>query len=301
MVAHQHCPWCLGLHVTGITVAGLILGPAVRTRPQAGLGAAILTGLLALVVLSAGQIWGPKPRMYLLTGRAGPAAAAPGAARAATREVSFLDGRLKYNAARLPLVGSPAAKFVLAEFFDYTCISCRDLAGDLKELNKKWPDTFGIIMLPAPLNRACNPWLKAKVPDHPGACELAKLALALWKAKPEAFPEFHDYLLALPLPVTTERLAEARYKASMLAGAAAITAALEAPWGTQQLSENFTAYAQLTAQSVVMPKLLLQPSGVLHGTARDTAEFIRVMEAQFKLTTPGPGVRAPPAAAGGKK
>ncbi len=292
-VEHQHCPWCLGLHLAGIMVAGLILTDAVRKLGWAGLGTPVLTGFLALVALAAGQIWGPKPSTYLLTGRAGPSAPALVVAAAGGREVSFLDGQLKYDTASLPLLGSPAAKVVLVEFFDYTCGSCRELAGDLKELKKKWPETFAVIVLPAPLNRACNPALKPAVRDHPGACELARLALALWKVKPEVFPEFHDFLLALPLPMTIERLAEARYKAVTLTSEEAIGGALEDPWVGQRLKENVAAFAQLTAQSIAMPKLLLPPSGVMHGTARDTAEFVRVMETQFKLTVPAPEVGAP--------
>ena len=292
-VEHQHCPWCLGLHLTGITVAALILADAGRKLEWAGLGRPGLTGILALGVLAAGQIWGPKPKTYLLTGGTGPAAPALVVTGAGGREVSFLDGRLKYDTATLPLIGSPAAKYVMVEFFDYTCSSCRDLAGDLKELKKKWPETFAVIVLPAPLNRACNPSLKPAVRDHPGACELARLALALWKAKPEAFPEFHDFLLALPLPMTIERLAEARYKAVTLTSEEAIAAALEDPWVGQRLKDNVAAFAQLTAQSIAMPKLLLPQSGVMHGTAHDTAEFVRVMETQFKLAGPAPGAGAP--------
>lgn len=288
-VEHQHCPWCLGLHLAGITVAGLILVDAVRKLGWAGLGTPVLTGFLALVALAAGQIWGPKPQTYILTGRPGPSVPAPVVAPAGGREVSFLDGQLKYDTASLPLIGSPAAKVVLVEFFDYTCGSCRELAGDLKELKRKWPETFAVIVLPAPLNRACNPSLKPTVRDHPGACELARLALALWKVKPEVFPEFHDFLLALPLPMTIERLAEARYKAVTLTSEEAIAGALEDPWVGQRLKENVAAFAQLTAQSIAMPKLLLPSSGVMHGTASDSAEFVRVMETQFQLTVPAAG------------
>ena len=184
------------------------------------------------------------------------------------------------------MTGSPEARIILLEFFDYTCNSCRTLAGDLKELQKKWPGTFGIIALPSPLNRACNPDLKPQIQDHAGACELAKLALSVWKAKPAAFAEYHDYLIALPLPATPERLAGARRQAATLAGETAVVAALSDPSVTQLLSENVTAYRRLTTQSIVMPKLLLPSSGVMHGLAQDTAAFLRIMETQLKLTAP---------------
>ena len=65
-----------------------------------------------------------------------------------------------------------------------------------------------------------------------------------------------------------------------------MVAALNDPAVAQQLSDNITAYRRLTTQSIVMPKLLLPSSGVMHGLAQDTATFIRVMETQLKLTAP---------------
>lgn len=281
LVEKAHCPWCLGLHITGMTVAGLIL---TCCRGQGVMGAAGLTGFAAMVILATGQIWGPKPQTFLITADSTDAPAAP-EVTTGPRVISFFDGslNLKYDASALPLLGSPSAKVVLVEFFDYTCGSCRELAGDLRELKKKWPDTFAVIALPAPLNRACNSWLKENVRDHPGACELAKLSLALWKAKPGAFSEFHDYLLSLPLPITPEKIAAAKKRAENLAGATELAAAIDDPWVTSQLTENLTTFAKLTTQSIVMPKLLLHSSVMMHGTARDTAEFLQTMEQQFAL------------------
>lgn len=285
-VERRHCPWCLGLHLTGLTVAGLLLVDAVGTLGRAALVKPGLVGGGALLLLGVGQIWGPRPQTWLLTGGSAVVPEMPPAAPAMPREVRFLDGQLVYHTDRVPMSGPPGARLILLEFFDYTCNSCRTLAGDLKALQKKWPGTFGVIALPSPLNRACNPDLKPQVPDHEGACELAKLSLAVWKAKPAAFTEYHDYLIALPLPANKERLAEARRKAAALAGGEAVVAALNDPAVAQQLSDNITAYRRLTTQSIVMPKLLLPSSGVMHGLAQDTATFIRVMETQLKLTAP---------------
>ncbi len=286
-VEHRHCPWCLGLHLTGLLVAALILGDAIRTQGKSGLGVAVLSGFVPLLALGAGQIWGPKPQTYLISGGTSPVSLVPVAAAPSVRGVSFLDGSLKYDANSLPILGSPDAKIVLAEFFDYTCPSCRNLAGDLKELKRKWADTFAVLVLPVPLHRNCNPSLKPEVPDHPGACELARLALAVWKVKPESFPEFHDYLFAVPLPVTIERLSDARNKAISLSSEAAIVNALEDPWVNRQLSENLKAFAQLTKQTLAMPKLLLPPSVVMHGAAPNPGEFLRAIEKQFELTSQG--------------
>jgi thiol-disulfide isomerase/thioredoxin len=268
-------------------VAGLLLVDALGTLGRAALWRPTLIGAGALLLLGIGQVWGPQPQTWLLTGGSAVVPEMAATAPAVPQEVRFLDGQLVYHTDRVPMSGQPGARIILLEFFDYTCASCRTLAGDLKELQKKWPGTFGVIALPAPLNRSCNPDLKPIVPDHEGACELAKLSLAVWKAKPAAFSEFHDYLLALPLPASPERLAEARRQAAALAGGAAVVAALADPSVSQQLSENFAAYGRLTTQSIAMPKLLLPSSGVMHGLAQNTATFIKLMESQFKLTASG--------------
>lgn len=292
-VEHKHCPWCLGLHLAGLTVAGMILLDALRMQRSGQRGvieAALLTGFMALCLLAAGQVWGPKPQTFLITqGGIKPGGDTPPApvAGSPSRELSFFDGALKYDPASLPIVGNSSAKIVLVEYFDYTCGSCRDLNGDLQELKKKWPGMFAVIVLPAPLNRSCNPWLKQSVEDHPGACELAKLALAVWRAKPAAFAEFHDFLFSLPLPVTLEHIAEAKNRADKLAGAEAMATAMEDAWVSQRLQENFGTFAKLTSQSIAMPKLLLHSSIMMHGTARNTEEFIRAMEQQFGLSGKG--------------
>ncbi len=303
----QNCPWCFGLHVTGLTVSALILTAAVKTQ-RAGergvLEAAMLTGFMAIGLLAAGQVWGPKPETHVITeggytgnGEAVMEGAMPGKEQAKTmppRVLEFFDGKLKFDATALPLLGEADARVVLVEFFDYTCGYCRDVAGHLKALKQKWPGTIAVITLPTPLNRACNPWLKDRVKDHPGACELAKISLACWRAKPAAFAELHDFLMALPLPAGAGQIATARQKADELAGAAAMAEAMEDPWVGQRLQGNFGTFAKLTSEILTMPKLLLHTDRMMHGPGKDTATFIREIEQNFDLSGSGLPVIARP-------
>ena len=300
----DHCPWCLALHLTGLTVAGIILTAAVRTQREGGRGvleAAMLSGLAAIGVLAAGQVWGPRPDTHLITesglkeetGPVVPAAPAAVTSREA-RVVSFHEGKLNYDAAALPIIGSPDARFVLVEYFDYTCRSCRNMAGDLQALKQKWPGVFSVIVLPTPLNRACNPFLKSHVEDHPGACELARLALAVWHTKPESFAPFHEYLYTLRLPVTEASVKEARAKAEALSGAAAIAAALDDSRVSGQITENIGNFARLTSENIVMPKLLLRGQVMMHGPARDAETFVRAIEQQFNPGAAGSPVLSQP-------
>ncbi|HWB02862.1 MAG TPA: vitamin K epoxide reductase family protein [Verrucomicrobiales bacterium] len=304
-VEKQFCPWCLGLHIAGLTVSALILTDAVskqRSGARGLLEAAMLTGFMAMCVLSAGQIWGPKPDTHLITSGGVTAAtpsvppAPPPPSTGAARTVGFFEGtlNLQFDAAGLPLLGAPNARIILVEFFDYTCSSCRDLSGDLKALKKKWPDVFAVIVLPAPLNRMCNPFLKDQVPNHEGACELAKLSLTLWRAKPAAFPQFHEYLLSLPLPATPEKVEAARSRANQLAGGAAMAEAADDPWINSRLVENISTFQRLTETSIKMPKLLLRADRMFHGTARDANAFIQAVEKEFNLQGQGSSVVSKP-------
>ncbi len=286
----KKCPWCFTLHLTGVVTGGIILMDAFskrRTGERGVLGAASLTGFMAMCVLVAGQVWGPKPATYEMM------------------NLTYLNDSLKFDPTKLPILGKPDAKIVLVEFFDYTCTSCRNLAGDLRALKRKWPDTFAVIALPSPLSRNCNAYLKPGVPEHVGACDLARLSLTLWRAKPAAFQDFHDYLLSIPLPVTLDKVALARLKADELAGAEAMATASKDEWVARQIESNAKTLGRLTEGSIAMPKLLfpspapakgesrtsgnlpntsgLITEGGMTGTTRTTEEFIFLMERQFKL------------------
>ena len=293
------CPWCLATHALGLVAALTILVPAWRARRDLPgvLAGGALTAAAALAVLIAGQVLGPRSRTHELTATTPPTApaAAPAAAITASvpantrrwagsphapRVVSYFGGEFTYDAANLPLLGKPDAPIVLVEYFDYTCRSCRDLYGDLKALKQRWPDRFAVVLLPCPLHRACNPFLKPGIEDHVGACELARLALAVWHHAPAAFPGFHEALMNLPLPANaTEaiRIAEAIVPPPML----------KQLLDSKELIDLATAitadYAKLAFQNIRMPKLLLKGELIMHGTANSTDAFLAVMSEQFRL------------------
>ncbi len=295
-----HCPWCLGLHITGLAVAAVILTNAVKSQ-RAGerglLEAAMLTGVMAIGLLAAGQVWGPKPESHVLTAGtlSDSAREVPeSGAMAGPRVIRFAEGalNLSFEVEKLPLLGAADAPVVLVEYFDYTCGSCRNLAEDLAALKQKWPGTFAVVAMPSPLNRECNPLLKSGVDNHPGACELARLSLELWRAKPSAFAEFHEFLLRLPLPVGARETGAARAKAVELAGVEAMAVAGKDSWVDSQMLENIGTLAKLQSERIVMPKLLVR-SRVIHGLVNNAAALILMMEQEYCLTTRGaPGGNA---------
>jgi uncharacterized membrane protein len=303
-VEKRLCPVCLSLHGLGMLMAAIIFVSACRSA-RLGEGATMrssaVSGATALVALVLGQLFGPRPATHEITGSA--LAVAPIRAPE-TADASYSAKTLAHffpnskapvvlTAAHGPILGAQDATYFFAECFDYTCAACRDLHNDLKELKKRWPGKFAVIALPTPLNRSCNPWLSASVQDHPSACELARFALAVWTTKPEAFADFHDFLMAQPLPITS--LGKVQAQAETLLGKAALESALASPALGEIMAENLKIYASLALTNLRMPKLLLHGDTVMHGTASSTEAFLAAIEQQFRTpSVPSTPVSTPP-------
>ena len=91
-----------------------------------------------------------------------------------------------------PLLGNPEARYVFVEMYDYTCPHCRNTHHAIKGAFEKYGDDLAIVALPVPLDPSCND--TASGGGHAGACELAKIAIAVWRVNPKKFREFHDWM-----------------------------------------------------------------------------------------------------------
>lgn len=322
LIVKEWCPYCSTIHGLGVAasvVGGLALvqqrkaekdeeATWVPWTPLAGGAAA------ALAILVAGQVLGPAPKSHAVVDTAGeslagtptspgpdPAgtAAPGGAAPAGTpdagapetdadgqRIVTFYNGSLRLKPATLPLVGSPDAPFVMAKVFDYTCSSCRTMHDHLKQAERAYPGRFAVIMLPAPINRACNDFVPAGVGDHADACELAKLALAVWAADRTKFEAFNEFLFDRGALISP---AMAQQEAERLVGGDALDAGAKSEAASQMLAQTTRLFGSLTRNNPRMPKLLVRDGVTIEGVARDGREFVRTLEQHLRLTVPGSG------------
>lgn len=112
-----------------------------------------------------------------------------------SREVTFLKGRMKIDMYNEAVLGSPDAEFVVAELMDYTCPHCRKMHEKLREARDRYGDQLAIVILPMPLELECNKLLNSTDPLHRGSCKISKTALAVAKADPQKFLDFHNFLL----------------------------------------------------------------------------------------------------------
>lgn len=281
LVIEAFCPWCLATHLTGLATASAILIKArAPFRPLLAVVPSVLILLLAL-----GQLFGPQPDTHALTSEnelgKRKKIAEQTAGKGRLIEMKMPDGRVvkTYRLGSVPLLGSPEARHVLVKYFDYTCASCRNMEGDLAKLMATYPDEVAVIVMPTPLNRSCNPYLKQGIDDHENACELARLGLAAWRARPVSFSEVHEILFRRPLldPESARAAIEEVIPATKLA------AALQDPWVERSLKANVQDYRSLASRSAAMPKLVISGTKTMHGIARSTEIFVQLMAKQLNL------------------
>jgi len=284
------CPWCCATHLVGLLTSVALLRTISQQQRSLSTGLATTVAVVLFLGMVLGQVFGPEPDSHeVLESQAfvqDPKAKAVASEiiershkKKSDRVISFQGGAKKYLVSDYPILGSPDAPHILVKYFDYTCASCRDTEGDLEALMKKHPGDIAVLVLPSPIHRKCNPYLKAQIPDHEHACELARLGLAAWRASPEQFEKVHHLLFSRPV-VGFE---EARQKLGQLIALDQLDAALKDPWVEKKLKANIEDFRLLTQNNPAMPKVLITGSRLLQGTARSTEIFVRELEKLLEL------------------
>ena len=185
--------------------------------------------------------------------------------------------------AGLPMSGSPQADHVLVEFFDYTCQTCRKLHGYLDETLEHYGDQVAVVYVPVPGDAACNPKVRITNPKRRGACEYAKLALAIWRINPAQFQVFHNWLndgLKAP-PVE-----EVRRYAIELVGEQPLNEAVEKVVDDQTIAAclelNEDVYLKAKEQGKLhkdhIPKLVIGPNAVMIGLPKSEQSLFDEIE-----------------------
>ena len=251
-VLKSFCPFCMTAHVSAV-VAGLLLirkvplqsaNPAIQTRrnelpwvmSRAAAAKLALSGGVVLAVMVAGQVFVEKSSHTVKT-LEGPAVVEP--AKKPARELLLHGGRHRLLVNDLPIIGSPEAPHVIVSLFDYTCHYCRDLHGLLLEAQRTFTQQLAILSLPMPLDSNCNHLVKRTPGAHANACQYAKLGLAVWHARREAFSEFDSWLFHPPSPPSVD---EVRKFAEQLVGPEKLAQALTNDWVKNQIETSVAIY-----------------------------------------------------------
>jgi hypothetical protein len=165
---------------------------------------------------------------------------------ALTREVSLLNGRLKFNIYDEAVLGSPDAKYVIVELMDYTCPHCRKMHEHVREAMDRYGDQLAVVIMPMPLELECNKQVPATDPIHRGSCKISKLALAVAATSRDKFNDFHNYLLADPEKAPTP--AQAVSRAFRLVGAKNLREHTDRKLLDERIQKYIKLFTTLSAQ-----------------------------------------------------
>jgi uncharacterized membrane protein/protein-disulfide isomerase len=165
------------------------------------------------------------------------------------RIVEFM-GR-KLNAHQWPIDGKPTAKHVFVEMFDYTCPHCRTTSKALFKVKESMGDDLAVVVLPVPMKMACNPVVQRDHPSHAEACELAVLAVAVWRCDKSKFSEFHKWMFE---GEKAPQYVSALGKASALVGKERVEKELKKNTSKAYIQRHCQMYKMLNGG--VVPKLL---------------------------------------------
>lgn len=303
------CPWCTINHMVGLAAAGLIVLGAATARDSASgkrlIGAArwslaAATAAAGLSALIGGQILRPTPTYTLVDASSIGAKADDGHGHATGDGDELLsptgdfyrevDGRRMIAPAftdivldpyELPMIGSPDAQHLLVFFFDYTCGACRQAHSLLRHARQRLGDQIGVVLVTFPNSSRCNAVIAERtVIEGIGACEFARLGLALWRASPQVFDQFEGWMLgfqtAPPLDVGVKQAID-------LAGRERLEAALADPWVEQQL-QQYVQFSRPVMEHFRGTPIILMGHKFMPGIPDNPEAFCRILEEQLGVT-----------------
>lgn len=280
VMLRHFCPWCMAAHGVGIVVVALGL---YCHRWSDHFKAGLLAGLGIAFGLALGQLYGPLPVSHQVAAisQSGKPPSLPADIHAVGtgRKASFLDGKKIYDCQALPCIGSPDAEHVLVEYFDFQCPACHKMRLYLSALVDAHPKQVCVLLLPVPLDHGCNPSLPEYEPGHPGTCNLTRIALAVWRARPEAYPIIHQQFMSDPPMDRATALAFAHVQVER----SKLAAAMQDPWIDRLIQANIDDWGSFSGDAKKLPQLLISGKRILHGLPSSQSEFLRVMEKELGL------------------
>ena len=271
------CPWCMAEHGLGCAIGLLLLGSAVKSvgAKRLAIPAVIATVMLGGLVGAQyfGEFSGPDAERFA----AGENDKIEG--QGDLRKIVLLDGKFEVTPSQLPVIGDADCENVIVVLADYCCPHCRATHNYLLSAMDKYPDQLVVVMLPMPLNSDCNPhWTKTQK-RFQDSCELARLALGVWKVSPDQFLEFDKWLFDSKKPRPINAAVE---KAKTMVDASLLETVLATDKSIDQLiSRNVDAYADSGAERI--PVLLSPGFSSVVGRPGSEEELHEILARDFNL------------------
>jgi len=289
------CLYCMSTHVTGLLLAALVMWqaikefnnhsndvfltntetvknaspvPRLRTAGLLPIVSPALIGLVLAGILAASQVGFSSTVVY----RNGES----------QNNLPAID---YHNA---PVIGSPDAPYIVNVLFDYECPHCQQLYLMLNEVVRQYSGKLAFALCPAPLNTHCNPYIPRDVDEFKNSCELAKIGLAVWLAKREAFSAFDNWMFTYESGDRwrPRSLDSAKIKAIQLVGREKLETVLIDPLIAQYVQTCIRMYGQ-TAQNGNggVPKMVLGSHWVIP-EPRNTDDLVIILQKSLGLPKP---------------
>jgi|GEM_PF-284640 len=191
----------------------------------------------------------------------------------ARRLLTFAGNRFTLDVQQWPLLGKTDAKYVFVEMFDYTCPHCRNTHQAIAGAQKHYGDDLAIFVLPVPLEKECNP--AASGGGHPGACELARIAIAVWRVDPSKFQTFHDWMFQ-----SSRTESAARQYAETLVDKERLKTEMASGVPNQYIGRHVDLYKRVGSGQV--PKLIF-PTTTMQGEVNSVKTLCQAIERELAV------------------
>jgi uncharacterized membrane protein len=290
IVLKRFCPFCTAAHGCAVLAAvGFLAQAPLRQRtnedvrtgskaPDMGIGPA-KPGLVAAVILGGligGQIAYRPPTQRVQPVAGVQKVTTPGA----SHEIAIFDGKFRIDLQEVPMLGRPDAAHVVVSLLDYTCYACRILHAQLAAAQGVFSNQLGVVILPMPLDRTCNPTVTEVFPAHSNACEYARIGLAVWRANRSAFTQFEGWVFSSP---EVPAVGDVRQVAERLVGPGGLK--MEDPWINEQIRRDVaiyeTTYSRIKNHS--MPQMIVG-TNLVFGNFANMDDLFRLLRDQFGLS-----------------
>jgi uncharacterized membrane protein/protein-disulfide isomerase len=294
-VIGKYCLYCMSTHVTGLLLSTMVIWRSIKEIdnnsnqiPQRNL--AMITKVSPAAQRSIINFFKVIRKAIIGLVLAGVLAVCQ---IAFTPSSIYIDGKSQQNISDLdyksiPMIGSPDAPFVVILLFDYQCPHCQKLHFMLDEAVRRYNGKLSFALCPAPLNTQCNPYITKDVDAFKNSCELAKIGLAVWVAKREAFPAFENWMFSFEQGDLwhPRGLDAARLKAVELVGQTKFNTALTNSWIDKYLQTSIQIYGKsIESGSRGVPKLIFGSHWV-NPEPQNVDDLVEIL--QKSLTLPKP-------------
>ncbi len=207
-----------------------------------------------------------------------PASENPPSAPVVRRLASIAGGNIKLDLKQWPLVGNPESQFVFVEMFDYACPHCRQTHAAIKGANELLGGQLAVLALPLPLNTNCNNQIVQTGALFGESCEIAKLAVAVWRIDQAKFTEFHNWMFIGP---NAPNYATAKAHAETLVDSEKLAAEIASTVPDAFIKKHVQIYQKIGKGNV--PKLMFPTTNIV-GEFSSAAALVDVIKRQPPIT-----------------